>query len=288
MPSPVKQPTTYDEQILKLRNRGCRINDETFCRKVLAQVNYYRLSAYFLPYRLPDGTYKPETDFYAVYRTHEFDRKMHSLLFTAIEDVEIFLRSRFAYYHAHTYGSMGYMAPGNYNPRHDHAKFITRIEREKENNKKLSFVQHHITKYGGDFPIWVIMELFSFGMVSYFYSDLTVPDQKFLAKDLYDSIPKKIQSWLRCCTDLRNMCAHSDRLYYRQFTSIPITSPLIEEKFVRRLYGAIMALKWLYPDRDKWNREIYPALYNLIYNNAGYIRMDHIGFPPDWETGLQK
>jgi hypothetical protein len=72
------------------------------------------------------------------------------------------------------------------------------------------------------------------------------------------------------------------------YASILIRTSYIEEKSARRLYGATMALKWLYPDQDNWNREIYPALCNLIHNNTGYIKMEHIGFPLDWETGWQK
>jgi len=40
---PFKKPTTYNQQIEKLRLRGCQVTDVPFCIKVLSQINYYRL-----------------------------------------------------------------------------------------------------------------------------------------------------------------------------------------------------------------------------------------------------
>jgi abortive infection bacteriophage resistance protein len=78
-------------------------------------------------------------------------------------------------------------------------------------------VKHHIENYDGQFPLWVICELFTFGMISYFYNDLTTEDKKKFVGAEY----KEMVSWLRCCTDLRNICAHYVRLYYRIFSAMP-------------------------------------------------------------------
>ena len=65
---------------------------------------------------------------------------------------------------------------------------------------------------------WVICELFTFGMLyATFYNDLTTADKKEFAGAQY----KEMVSWLRCCTDLRNVCAHYGRLYFRIFTAMP-------------------------------------------------------------------
>jgi abortive infection bacteriophage resistance protein len=284
----IKQPISYEKQIEKLRNRGCLITDESFCKDILARINYYRFSAYFLPFRQSNGNYLPNTDFNSVYRTYEFDRKMRNIIFSAIEEVEVFLRAKFAYYHAHKYGALGYMDMSNYNTRHDHNYFTDRIKAELKNRRKELFVQHHINNYGGQFPIWVMTELFTFGMLSYFYGDLTTADQKAIAKDPFNTVPKILISWLRCCTDLRNICAHYGRLYFRIFTAAPARSPEIDSSNQYRLFGAMIALKSLYVDTNKWNAEIYPAIYNLLKEYGSDIRLNHIGFPPDWGSKLQK
>ena len=58
---------TYEEQMEKLREHGCEITDEAHCKEVLSQIGYYRLSAYFLPFRTIQGKYKPDTTFAKVY-----------------------------------------------------------------------------------------------------------------------------------------------------------------------------------------------------------------------------
>jgi len=109
-------------------------------------------------------------------------------------------------------------------------------------------------------------------------------DQKRLARNTFGTIPKSLVSWLRCCTDLRNICAHYGRLYFRIFTAIPANMPEISPNSKRRLFGTILSLKALHPDTDKWNTEIYPRLEKLLASYSHVIHLDHIGFPPDWKT----
>ena len=213
----VKQHLTYQEQIEKLRSRGCIINNDTLCEEILENTGYYRLSAYFLPFKTEIGKYKENLTLERVYHIYEFDRKLRDLLFTAIEVIEVSLRSRLSYFHSKKYGLLGYLDESSFNPKHDAVKFNDNINREIENNKKVLFVKHHIEHYEGKFPLWVICELFTVGMLSYFYNDLTTADKKEFAGAQY----KEMVSWLRCCTDLRNICAHYGRLYFRIFTAMP-------------------------------------------------------------------
>lgn len=160
------------------------------------------------------------------------------------------------------------------------------IKSEIENNKKVLFVKHHIEEYGRKFPLWVITELFTFGMLSYFYADLVTTDQKELSKQLYNNIPKNIISYLRCCTDLRNICAHYGRLYYRIFPAIP-ASVSVEKNAERRLWGQIQAVKLLFPCMEKWNNTILLKIKKLLQRYAHDIDLQHIAFPPDWEKHLK-
>ena len=87
-----------------------------------------------------------------------------------------------AYFHAQKYGPLGYLDAGNFSPKHQSDKFNENIEREIQNNSKALFVKHHLTKYNGEFPIWVIVELFTLGMISRFYADMTTADKKRVAQ----------------------------------------------------------------------------------------------------------
>ena len=103
------------------------------------------------------------------------------------------------------------------NIRRKNSKKIWNARFPATNALRLSLIT--MKKYDGHFPLWVAVELFSFGMLSRFYSDMKTEDKKQLARRLYGTVPKNVSSWLRCCTDLRNICAHYGRLYYRIFSS---------------------------------------------------------------------
>lgn len=91
-------------------------------------------------------------------------------------------------------------------------------------------------------------------------------DQKHIAKIFYGSVPKQIISLLRCATDLRNKCAHYGRLYYRIFTAMPDIKTLDDKQ-----------KRTLYPSKEKWNNEIFPAIINLFEEYKRIISLDHIG-----------
>lgn len=279
----VKKHLTYGEQIKKLRDRGCIITDDAACESALKHIGYYRLSAYFLPFKGENGKYTEGLSFAKVRRVYEFDRKLRNLLFSAIEVIEVSLRARLAYFHSEKYGPLGYLNPDTFNSKHKAKKFRESIDREIENNKKVLFVKHHIDHYNGQFPLWVICELFTFGMVSRFYNDLTTADKKQFAGVQHNNMI----SWLRCCTDLRNICAHYGRLYYRSFTAMPAGFN-ISEAAKRRLWGAMLSVKALYPSVEKWNTEFMPALEALFDEYKEDIDLHHLSFPTDWIQQLKK
>lgn len=281
----LKKPTTYQEQLDILKKRNVVVDNQEQCEAILETLNYYRFVACFLPFKQSDGSYRIGTQFQQVYRIYEFDRKLRSILFAALEEVEIYLRAKFAYFHAHKYGAEGYIDANNYSSLHQEERFKDNLEREIASNKRAAFVIHHSKHYDGHFPIWVVVELFTFGMLSRFYSDLKTCDQKELARELYCTIPKNVISWLRCCTDLRNICAHYGRLYYRIFPATPANVDATQTQS-RQLWGAVLALKALYPDGAKWNAEILPRLSALIEEYREDITLSHIGFPRDWEGRL--
>lgn len=284
----LKQPTTYECQLAKLHERGCEISDEAFCEEILSKVGYYRFSAYFLPYKTVDKKYKQGTEFTKVYSLYEFDRKMRHLLFSVIEEIEVYLRAQLSYFHAHKYGSDGYMNPDNYSNRHKHETFINRINQLITTNRKAALVKHHITVYDGTFPFWAIIELFSFGMLSYFYADMIGTDQKQIAFDSFNTTVSKMKSWLYCCTNLRNSCAHYGRLYNNVFRAAPAQLQNVNSDNKRTLFAAILAVRALYPDKVKWNGVFMPEIMSVFYEHRDVLELSHIGFPDNWEDLVRK
>ena len=213
---------------------------------------------------------------------------MRHVIFSAIEEIEIFLRAVFAYHHAHTFGALGYLDHNNYKQGHDHTEFMSKINGEKKKRAKELFVRHHDLKYNGQFPIWAIIELFSFGTLSHFYADLPGSSQKQLAKTFFQCHPKALSSWLHCGTVLRNICAHFGRLYYRKFSVIPSGIPGLDQANNRSLFGAILAIRSLYTDTAKWDKEVFVPIKNLIAEYGADVQLRHIGFPEDWESKIMR
>ena len=86
---------------------------------------------------------------------------------------------------------------------------------------------------------------------------------------------------LRCCSDLRNICAHYGRLYGWHFTSAPAGLPELSDKAKFQLYGAIMAVRSLFPDEKKWNNEYVIQIATLMQEYEDVIELNLIGFPAE-------
>lgn len=285
----VKQPTTYDEQVKKIIEHGCIVGDEGYAKLVLQRINYYRFSAYFLSFQKNNGNLRKDTTFNNVYCTYLFDSRLRALLFPIIEEIEIYLRVQFSYYHAHKYGSLGYMDFNNYNKRHNHDKFIEKIDKRIDDNKTLLFVEHHINNYEGKFPVWVIIELFTTNDLSRFYNDLPPADQKSIARDSFNTIPRKLITWLHCLTILRNYCAHYSRLYYTLFTATPLApKDFSYDKMWVQIFDYILVLKFLYQYPERWIKSVLTPLYALIEEFKDSIKMKDIGFPENGKDVLEE
>ena len=279
----MKSPKTYEEQVEIIKRKGFIVDDDETCKSFLKQANYYRLSAYFLPFRNADGTYFENINFNRIKRIYEFDGRIRNLIFECIETIELYLRTQLAYYCGHAYGALGYLNPDIYNERHNDDKFKRLLDICIEENKTTLVVQHHKKKYNGQFPVWVIIEFFSMGMLSYLYADLKSPDQKQIARELYHTSSVCLKSWLRCLTDLRNRCAHYSRIYYWSFPALPRMPKNVSFNTNRKLFSQILTLKFLYPDKNEWESRIMTELRALMEEYGDDISLSHIGFPENWD-----
>jgi len=284
---PLKPPTTFEEQVERLSKRNLIIEDKDFALDTLSKVNYYRFSAYLLPFKqFSNGCYRQGTSFNQIFRLYEFDRKMRNILSSVIEPIEVLLKTKIAYYHAHKYGAEGYTVSANFEREEWHNKFITELNDAINKNSKTLFVRHHIDKYGAHFPIWVAVELFSLGMLSRFYANMKPEDRKHIARNIFGTGPEHLESWLVCLTDLRNRCAHYMRLYFHKFVKFPRLPKGIYNVNSQRLFDDVYIMKYLYLDHEKWKNSFVPALEGLIEEYSDDIQLKYIGFPLNWKELL--
>ena len=69
----------------------------------------------------------------------------------------------------------------------NHQNFIKQLNQELSRADEL-FIGHHNNKYGGQFPIWVAVEVISFSPLSKLYSNLKNEDKRHIANE-YDGLP---------------------------------------------------------------------------------------------------
>ena len=71
-------------------------------------------------------------------------------------------------------------------------------------------------------PVWTYKEFLTFGSAARLYSKLSNKNRSEIAKKF--DLPEftVMDSWLPCFVDIRNVCAHHDRLFNRRFPKQPI------------------------------------------------------------------
>lgn len=219
-----KPPLTYAEQIELLLNRGLIVSDRNKAEQFLSQVNYYRLSAYCLPFEVNRHQFKPNASFDQIRELYEFDRRLRFLIDEALEVVEISFRTSLAYYLSHQYGPFVHEDASRFYTGFDHTTWINKVHEETQRSKE-TFIDHYRNKYDGfpKMPIWMAVEVMSFGALSQLYHSLLRVDQIALAKTVgfHSSV---LSSWLHTFTYVRNMCAHHSRIWNREL-AIAMTVP---------------------------------------------------------------
>lgn len=273
-PPKEKLPATVEEQLAKLKERGCAVEDESFALTTLRDINYFRLAHYFSLFLQEDGKYKEGTKFKEVLRVYDFDRRLRNLLLEVLEEIEIALRAHCSNYHAIKYGATGYLNAGNFSHVHKHQSFLSKIQRLIDSNDDSEMVQHYIKKHDGQFPLWVIMELFSFGGLNMFFSDLKPGDKMDISKKYYGLSSGTLELKLRMMSDLRNHCAHYHRLYDWEMGDLHSGEGSVFEY--------IMIMKELYRRPDKWRDGFLRQFRRLYFDYKDIVDLTLLGFPENW------
>lgn len=233
------------------------------------------------------GRYVQGIPFSRIQHLYYFDSQLRNLCLSVIEQIEHYCRTLFAREFVNHHGPLGYTFPVNFSKTHDHTRFLNKLSEYKKRNKRSLVVQHHMTQYAGDFPLWVMIEFFSISDLSYFYSDMLTPAQKSTAA-VYNTSVACLKSWMRCVSELRNRCAHFSRLYFLTFPSIPKLPSTVKFVSDRTLFSQMLMLSLLYPDALEWNNTVLVNLETLINNFSNDISLSHIVFPPNWKQLLTR
>lgn len=204
---------TIDEQIELLKSRGMLFHDVDHAKHYLLNLNYYRLSGYWLPFKQSDECFNPNLYFEDIINIYLFDSGLKSLLYQALETIEISAKTKFAYYLSEAYGSHPLKAENftnDYYFAQSYAKLQSEIERQKDRN----FIKHYREKYAEELPpLWVCVEVMTFGLLSQLTKNIKNIKVKRAIAHCYDLDMRIFESVLYHLSTIRNHIAHHSRLY---------------------------------------------------------------------------
>lgn len=287
-PRPYNKPaTTYAQQVAKLQSRGMSVSDPATAQHFLQHINYYRLTAYWLPFEVDHASqkFKAGTTFEDVLALYNFDRELRLLILDAIERIEVSVRAQWAYYLGHTYGAHAHLDKAlAYNPVH-WQKNKDDLKKEVDRADEI-FIQHLQAAYSEELPpIWAVCEVMSMGLLSRWYKNLRhLSDQKAIAQ-VYGLNAGRMQSWLHHLSVVRNTCAHHSRFWNRDYNRVSLMHRGKNPEFVAsdKLYNSIVAILQLMDviaPHHHWRGKMKA----FLTANAKWL--DDMGFPQDWAGRL--
>jgi len=269
-----------DGQIDNLIETGLVIGDPDYAKRILNDISYFRLiKAFGLGLKPRNGVYKGVT-FEQIVRLYNFNCNLRQLIFPAIEAIEINLRCRVANYFSTKYGCFGYNDSQNFSSAPFHAEFIEDIAVEVSRNKRSPFISNFQNNYiGGEIPLYALIELFSFGLLSKFYKNMKNEDKKEVAKSFGIGYTY-LESWIESIAFVRNICAHYGRLYNAKLTKTPILYSQYCGISNYRIFGVLLCIKHILNGRESW-REFSSNLISLM-EKYDEVELDKMGFPENW------
>ncbi|KXA19331.1 Abi family protein [Gardnerella vaginalis] len=291
----LKPALTYDQQIARLVNdHHLKISNIEFAKGILTKVNYYRLSGYGVGLKNANNKeyYQDTVSIEQLFNLYCFDSQFKNNLMRTIEQIEIELRTQIVYYLSIKYGPEVLMSETNFVCKTNkqgqsiYSILIKSLNKEIERQKNKPFVKHHIEKYNSQFPIWVSVELMSFGSLSSLFSILKTEDQKNISR-YYNTDPKYLKNWILCLVEVRNICAHYTRLYNMPLKENPrlYKENLQYKGKQNKIFPVLLITKRMLKANEQWC-SLLKDLKNTFAKYESSFRFDFMGFPKNWEEIL--
>ncbi|MES5097823.1 Abi family protein [Agrobacterium sp. BA1120] len=220
-----KPHATTADMIRHLENRGLSIPSPRSAAQEIELIGYERLRIYFLSRRqigVIGKPFNPGTSFEDIVRLYECDMALRDACFAAVGQFELLLRNSISETLSSRYGSHPYFecdAFKNAASQIDALKMFADIYNKSRDRRAKHYKENY--SHPSLFPIWRMKEFMTFGATSRILQFLSGPLRTNIAADF--GVPKDLifTNWVECLVDLRNNCAHHDRLFNRKFQKQP-------------------------------------------------------------------
>ncbi len=233
---------TIDEQLDILKSKGLIIEDEVLAREILLRENYFFVNGYriLLMNSYSDKTFVVGATFRELYAIFLFDRSFRNILFKNLLIIENQLKSVISYQLSKKYGyrDKDYLNVRNFtNDRTKTRRVKDVIDKMKRqiriNGAHHMATMHYMNNYGY-IPLWVLVKVLSFGIVTELFLILKPEDQIAIA-DVFGMNTNYLENFLPILSNYRNLCAHEDIVYEHRSEKGIMNTPYHEKLEIPRM-----------------------------------------------------
>ncbi len=298
----VKVFKTIDEQLQILQNKGLSIDSFDFARDILIRENYFFINGYRHLFLISNKqkTFIKGSTFRELYAVFNFDRQVRNIAFKNLLIVENNMKSIFSYELSRRYGyrESDYLKPSNFTREPGKMRQINDLLKKMKRQIRVNGGQHTATSHYlnnyGYIPMWVVVKVLSFGIVSELFTIMKKEDQDAIAS-IYKVCAENIAVYMPILANFRNLCAHEDILYNHRTQRIigdtkyhnALNIPLKDGEYIygkNDLFTLVIILKQLL--RDEEFRLLISELSYEVDVLAGKLHtiginkvLDAMGFP---------
>ncbi len=219
---------TIEEQLSILESRNVKLDESS--ASILLQYGYYNLiNGYkdaFIDKKqssfLHSDFYMEGTTIEQIVTLYLFDANLRRNILSCVTIIETQMKSLISLYFSARFGTnhWNYLRPNSFTQSPKETQHVNSLLyklnkciKTFSTRKPHPAICHFVKKYN-QVPLWVLNTVMSFGTMANFY-DLLLDDMK---KDIAHAVnpqltPKTLSSILYYLTDIRNKCAHNNRLY---------------------------------------------------------------------------
>ena len=225
---------TKDKLLKKLKDDKLIIENDNYAIRYFNEVGYYKLiNGYKHCFKIHENgieqsEYLPNTTFEHIISLYTFDFKLRNLIFSNICIIENMLKSQISESFSKRYGTKDkeYFIESNFKPDSDfYIKELNIIDDKysfktikdgifEKVNKNSIHKNKSIINYSnkGYYPLWVLLNIMSFGETCIFYKKLYNEIQIEIGKFFNLSL-STMHSYLSHLVLFRNACAHNEVIF---------------------------------------------------------------------------
>ncbi len=300
-----KEFKSLAEQIEIMKAKGLKILDEEKAKGILFRENYFFINGYrhLFMRSSSDKRFIPGSTFEEMYALFTFDRRFRNIIFKNVLIIENNIKSIISYQLSKKYGyrESDYLRPSSFSLDRKKSRQVNDLIHKMKRQIRINGSQHtatmHYSSNYGYVPLWILVKVLSFGIISEMYTILKPEDQLQVAEN-YDLDIDTLAEYLSILANYRNLCAHEDILFEHKTQKIiadtkyhaELDIPKTDNEYIygkNDLFALIIILKRMLSD-EEFRLLVYEIGYELdvldgkVESIPQEKILDRMGFPTNF------